>query len=64
MHRQENDPFYQSVDDERIAISNQDETELNHFQNTVKEVTLENGKTHLQFRLPWAEHSFKMKDNF
>ena len=64
MQKLENDPFYQSVDDERIAISNQDETVLNLFQNTVKEVTLEDGKTHLQFRLPWAEDPSKMKDNF
>ena len=48
MQKLENDPFYQS-DNKRIAISNQDETVLNHFQNTAKEVTLENGKTYLQF---------------
>ena len=60
----ENDPFFLSNNDERITISNQDEAVLNHYRNTVEEIKLDNGETHLQFRLPWAKDPTTMKDNF
>ena len=60
----ENDSFFLSNNDERITISNQDEAVLNHYRNTVEEIKLDNGETHLQFRLPWAKDPTIMKDNF
>ena len=48
----ENDPFYCSSSDEKLAMSVTDEKVLNSYQDTVQKVVLENGRTYLQFKLP------------
>ena len=60
----ENDAFYCSVNDNRVAISINDEKVLGQYQNTIQEVKLSNGETHLQFKLPWACTPELMKDNY
>ena len=60
----ESDPFYCSVNDNRVAMSINDEKVLEHYQNTIQEVRLSNGETHLQFTLPWARTPELMKDNY
>ena len=60
----EHDPFYCSPSDEKLAMSITDEEVLKFYRDTVEKVVLENGETHLQFKLPWAKDPKSMPNNY
>jgi len=64
MQELESDPFYRSINDERIAISNEDKAVLKHLQETVREIKLENEETHLKFQFRWSVNPAEMKNNY
>ena len=59
----ESDPMHVSYNDDKLTMSIQDEAILTHYADNVKEVQLENGETHLQFKFPWIANTNTMPNN-
>ena len=60
----ENNILYRSTNDNKVAMSMEDEKALKNFKKTVKLVKVDNDENHLEFPLPWAHDPDNMQNNF
>ena len=60
----EKNPLHSSVNDEKLSMSIEDETISAFYDTTVEEVSVEDGRTHLQFKLPWSSDPGTLSNNY
>ena len=64
LERLKQDLLYTSPNDNKLTMSRVDEAVLRNYEENVQLVTLSDGKSHLQFSLPWSRDPAIMKDNY
>ena len=64
MKELERNPLLFSANDDKLSISEEVETISAFYDTTVKKVPVENGGTHLHFKLPWSLDSRTLSNNY
>ena len=64
MKELERNPLLFSANDDKLSISEEVETISAFYDTTVKKVPVENGGTHLHFKLPWSSDSRTLSNNY
>ena len=62
--KSENNILHRSTDNNKVAMSMEDEKALKNFKETMKLVKVDNDKNHLEFPLPWTHDPDNMQNNF